>query len=75
MVGEVEGSARRLIVWSLIGVSRALDSNFSSMSQLLIKIYIESCQRFSQQGGSILTLKGQDALSKGENCISKRVKG
>lgn len=33
MVGEAEGSARQLIVWALIGMSRALE-------QLLIKIYM-----------------------------------
>lgn len=64
MVGEAEGSARQLIVWALIGMSRALD-------QLLVKIYMPT---FLPVGRKHLDLERSEC-SKGEHCISKRVKG
>lgn len=52
------------IVWPVIGMSRALD-------QLLIKIYMPT---FLSVGRKHLEFE-RSGCSKGENCISKRVKG
>lgn len=47
VVGQVAQSAIELMVRPLTGVSRALNSNFSSVSQLSIEIHVESCQPVS----------------------------